>query len=132
MKISSLVFVLSLIRAQDLSCDIRKPKKMCLKSCKEFDPKENSILIWTTEGRLGNQMYTVKNLLESRILHNMQVFMTRKMRNYLLNFFPNIGLSEENHGIQAAEDILCGFHEFYTELQWEINLYNYALMINFL
>jgi len=84
-------------------------------ACKEYDSKAPSVLVWSTQGRLGNLMFMVKNLVESRVFYGMQVFIVRENRNALLTYFPN--LANLVLGIASAEDELCGFEEFHKEVK---------------
>jgi len=80
-----------------------------------YNASEPSVVVWATGGRLGNQISALKSLVETKTLLGMQVYMTRKLRNSLLIYFPNV--ADENVGIEAAEDILCGFEEYHYEVE---------------
>jgi len=86
-------------------------------SCIDYHPSEPSVVVGATNGRLGNQMYVMKSLLDLRLTHGLRVFLPRELRDSLLRFFPNVALEHSEDGVLAPEDAICGFEEFYAKIE---------------
>jgi len=84
-------------------------------ACRGYDSRAPTLIVASTNGRLGNQMYVLKSLLDLRLSHGFDIFLPSKLRNSLLRFFPAV--ADEALGVPAGEDVLCGFSDLYAAVE---------------
>lgn len=92
--------------AEESLCPRSEETEMKEPSCVPFDPSAKSVIVRDTNGRLGNQLFSLNMVLMLRRRFGFQMYITRRTWEFLSTYFPNVDLP-------VAEDELCEFERVY-------------------